>query len=562
MNKIKTLTIGLILLSLVLLPVLSVKADGLTVQYNLTGVNDNDLFGWPVAFVGDVNNDTFEDFAVGATGFDDGGLEDAGRVYIYSGQDGSLIRTHTGTINEGFYGSAIVGIGDVNSDGNDDYAILDPRHSTGTGGFINNEFGRLFAYSGFDGSVLWTYVGNTAFQFLFGNVQMAMTGDFNADTVADLVVGGPNLSTNAARAGGFLILDATNGNLISQYDGSDLDGRIGMSLDSGSDLNNDGTQDFLIGETTAVVGGEFGAGRARVISGADLATVLFSQNGVAERFGGFGVSVAFAGDTNNDGTVDIAVGSQEAAGGIDNSGATYVFSGADGAQLVKYDGTESEGLFGNVVARAGDPTNDGYAEIALAALQGTSGGNASAGRVEVFSGKINALWTRSGGGAVGALQGSDIKGNVDIDQDGIPDLLVGSTGGKVGADIPGRARLFLSNQKHTPTGSSIEIHPIVGRQNDTFTYTTVDTEGDTTAAYSPGTGENFRTKQGSNEELWSATTTAAFTGNITVCLNYNQTLYANENQIDISHLESGSWVQYTTTLDTTNDIACAAVTSL
>lgn len=109
---------------------------------NLTGSQDGEVFGFPTRFIGDVNNDGFEDVAIGALGYDIGSIEEVGRVLIYSGQDlggdnvADLIREHTqpftNTASESaFFGSAFAGIGDVNTDGFDDYVIMDPRFSTG-----------------------------------------------------------------------------------------------------------------------------------------------------------------------------------------------------------------------------------------------------------------------------------------------------------------------------------------------------------------------------------------------------------------------------------------------
>ncbi|MEK6977552.1 MAG: hypothetical protein AABX40_04020, partial [Candidatus Hydrothermarchaeota archaeon] len=49
---------------------------------------------------------------------------------------------------------------------------------------------------------------------------------------------------------------------------------------------------------------------------------------------------------------------------------------------------------------------------------------------------------------------------------------------------------------------------------------------------------------------------------ITVCINYNESLVINENNLKLFHYENGSWVNITTSLDTSANLICGTVTSL
>jgi hypothetical protein len=69
---------------------------------------------------GDVNGDGFEDLAIGHYGF---GADDAGRLEVRSGADGSLLRTVTSTTPGESFGFDAVGIGDVNDDGRPDLLV-------------------------------------------------------------------------------------------------------------------------------------------------------------------------------------------------------------------------------------------------------------------------------------------------------------------------------------------------------------------------------------------------------------------------------------------------------
>jgi len=534
----------------------------------LIGEFDNDLYGFPVALLGDVNNDTFNDFAVGALGFDGAGL-DVGKIYIHSGNGCSVIRSHVGTVDEGFFGSAIASIGDVNGDSFDDYAVLDSGYSSSTpvNGLVENQVGRVIAYSGQDGSTLWTYEGTEIYQFQFGSALLRKTGDFNSDTITDLAVGAPGLSVNAGQAGSIIVLSGANGSVIDQYDGTKDHHFVGISFDTDFDLNNDGNDDFLVGDQFETVSNEIFAGEAYVISGADFSANLLTMSGVAQRFGVFGIFVARGGDMNGDGTEDLSVASREDNGSLRRAGALYIFNGSSGAQLQKFQGDQSNEFFGSSLAYAGDLNNDGRGDIVNSGLQATFNLNAGAGRVRVYSGKSLTEWAVVGGGGVGEQLGSSISGGgVDINNDGEPDVIFGSPGGQFGGDTPGRARLQFGNQRHTPKGTNVEVHPDLSRPDDYLVFDDVTTKGDTTSTYDGVTeaaGSSFRTKQGNNKEMWTIETDAAFSGNVTVCVKYDPVAVAyNEANITFQQ-KAGSWGNIaSSSIDTVNDIACGTVTTL
>ena len=97
----------------------------------ITGDGISNKFGWDVADAGDMNNDGKNDLIVGAPG----ALNDRGRAYIFYGDNfpgGSFIasdeadRILTGSIEGGYFGSAVSGAGDIDNDGYDDVIIGAP----------------------------------------------------------------------------------------------------------------------------------------------------------------------------------------------------------------------------------------------------------------------------------------------------------------------------------------------------------------------------------------------------------------------------------------------------
>ena len=137
--------------------VLALLAPPAIAQFTLAekfGKSDGDNFGGATAFLGDLDGDGINDWASSAQAATVGGHAHAGRVRIYSGSTGVQIRTHVGTQATMGLGGAIADHGDINGDGVSDYAISAPGYD---GPDVNN--GRVMVYSGVDGSVLRVYTG-------------------------------------------------------------------------------------------------------------------------------------------------------------------------------------------------------------------------------------------------------------------------------------------------------------------------------------------------------------------------------------------------------------------
>jgi hypothetical protein len=99
---------------------------------------------------------------------------------LYSGIDGSIYRTYAGhAVGEGI-GYSMSGLGDVDGDSIPDYAIGGWQPGGG-------HLGRVDVYSGEDGHIIHTYVGNELNGGFAGHV--SGHGDLDGDQVNDLVVG-------------------------------------------------------------------------------------------------------------------------------------------------------------------------------------------------------------------------------------------------------------------------------------------------------------------------------------------------------------------------------------
>uniref|UniRef100_A0A3B1JE68 Integrin, alpha 3a n=1 Tax=Astyanax mexicanus TaxID=7994 RepID=A0A3B1JE68_ASTMX len=112
------------------------KPDGvseLRTQVILRGQQVGSYFGNSIAIV-DINNDGWKELIVGAPFYFDRRKEEGGAVYLFMNENGSFQDKtdlfFTGPKQSGF-GMAVAAIGDVNQDGFQDFAVGAPYHSSG-----------------------------------------------------------------------------------------------------------------------------------------------------------------------------------------------------------------------------------------------------------------------------------------------------------------------------------------------------------------------------------------------------------------------------------------------
>ncbi|HEX2896550.1 MAG TPA: integrin alpha, partial [candidate division Zixibacteria bacterium] len=318
------------------------------VIYSFEGEKENDNFGLKVSTAGDVNGDGYDDIIVGAPSlkvYDSG----PGKAYVFSGVNGGLLYEYEGVEVNDLLGIAVAAAGDVNNDGFSDFLIGSPGH---------NEFrGRVLLISGQAGDTLLVFVGDSTLDELGRAV--CGVGDLDQDGFDDVMAGATGYGYHPGKA---YVYSGQTGNVIHLFLGVDeLDG-FGRSLSSISDLDGDGIRDLIVGDD----GYDSHRGKVYVFSGesGDLIYALEPDD-----FSQFGFSVSSIGDVDEDGFEEVVVGAyaENKAGQIIR-GSVYIFSGFDGAFITKYEDNLDLAYFGISVANAGDVNSDGLDDIMVGAF--------------------------------------------------------------------------------------------------------------------------------------------------------------------------------------------------
>jgi hypothetical protein len=303
----------------------------------------------------------------------------------------------------------------------------------------------------------WTYMMSDPVNYYYHTSVCTGIGDINADGVPDIALGYSEVNFIVVLFSG---KDFAYGVPMSTIVSSDVYSSS-IAISPGGDINGDGIDDFLIGN---------GVGKAYLVYGsATFASSIeltpysssyyyyFSSTSssyytsaetvtfIGDYADFFGVSIAGAGDVNNDGYDDILIG----AFGYENIGAAYLIYGSnnlaatiDVNSLTVDDGFlivgEAADLLGYSVAGLGDFNGDGYDDIAVGAFQVSSYAGAtyvifSAPKASISTFQLSTSKRSKEnrsiaiyGAQINDCVGTSLSGGGDINNDGYTDLLIGA----------------------------------------------------------------------------------------------------------------------------------------
>lgn len=359
--------------------------DG-SLLYQWNGEARANKFGNAAAAAGDVNADGFDDVVIGAFMAASGGMAEAGKVYVYSGADGTLLRQWSGTNDGDYFGKSVAGCGDINQDGFDDL-LVGAHHALDSSN--NRRKGAAYVFSGVDGSLLYQWYGDSVNDY-FG-FAVASAQNLDGDNIPDFIVGASHANpVGLSNVGSVYAYSGASGSLLYQWNGAAPDGYFGASLSSAGDLNGDGFSEVVVGANGTPQDGQEFAGAAFAFSGAD-GSLLYQWSG-QETDDYFGTDVAIVGDITGDGHDDVLVGAHGARlGPLHDVGCATLFSGADGAPIHQWFGEHgsligaSGEYLGYSVAGAGDVNGDGRPDLLVGAIYARNTGQIVTGSATVYS---------------------------------------------------------------------------------------------------------------------------------------------------------------------------------
>jgi uncharacterized repeat protein (TIGR01451 family) len=371
-----------------------------------------DYAGHDVAGAGDINGDGYDDFLVGADGYDvTGVLTQTGRVHLFLGrqtadwgQGVDVATSDASFVGEVAYantGHSVAGAGDVNGDGYDDF--LFSAHPEDTAviylylGKANPNWGNDASPSTADASfVLDDPYGD--------DVSVAGVGDVNGDGYDDFLVGSYNTEA-------YLILGKAAADWGQDFDLAAADAILmlestDVKVTGVGDVNSDGLDDMLVA-SRLVDAGETNNGKAYLVLGraaadwgsnfglaSDADASFFGANSLDEA----GCAVAGAGDANRDGYDDFLIGaclSDATVALLDTGGAYLVLGRPDGWQVnvdlagvdtaidIAFLPGEATGDWAGIgLSGGGDVNGDGFADVLVGASDhDRDGGTLSVGKV-------------------------------------------------------------------------------------------------------------------------------------------------------------------------------------
>ncbi|MBL8801997.1 MAG: VCBS repeat-containing protein [Planctomycetes bacterium] len=204
-------------------------------------------FGASLEPLGDWNGDGRQEFIVGAQNAASNG-QDSGRAYVFDGDPSvaTPLYTYDGSAPNEYYASDVGAAGDIDGDGVGDFAIGNPIHPVAA----QFRFGRVRLFSGATGALLRDLLGPNSVNGPSGfGTSLANVGDINGDGRSDMLVGAPycrNAPLPTTSLGLARVHSGLDGAVLYEVVGEENDDQLGNFVGAVGDIDGDAAPDFQI----------------------------------------------------------------------------------------------------------------------------------------------------------------------------------------------------------------------------------------------------------------------------------------------------------------------------
>ncbi|HYC00081.1 MAG TPA: hypothetical protein VEC57_13185 [Candidatus Limnocylindrales bacterium] len=196
----------------------------------------HEQLGWDLCVAGDQNGDGTVDVFAGAPS------ASAGRAYLLSGKDGTVLQTYSPKKKTFSFGWSVARVDDLDRDGRSDLAVGAYREK----GVSDAEIGGVHVLSAATGQPIFYWIGQSS-RSGFGEVVAAL-GDINGDGRGEIVVGAPRSDDDdRVVPGEVFVHSGADGAVLHRWKGKQPKELYGRMVVSAGEIDGDGVEDVAIG---------------------------------------------------------------------------------------------------------------------------------------------------------------------------------------------------------------------------------------------------------------------------------------------------------------------------
>jgi hypothetical protein len=270
-----------------------------------------DSFGQHTSGVGDVNHDGYADVMIGAPTNGVGGKE-AGRAYVYSGKDGSILLTLTGERAGDHFGSTVGGRTDARG-----FFLIVGAPVAGP-----SKHGVTYVYDSLKTTPKFRIESDETGNAL-GGMFVSVPGDMDGDSVPDIYASDWSNTAKGPSTGRVYVHSGKDGHRLLTLTGEGPGEGFGTSPSNAGDVDGDGYADLIVG-AWQYGGAAASGGRAYLYSGKDGHLIrTYTCRIPGDTFGFDSVTM---GDIDADGTVDFLITSGWSGIHGNHSGRVFIIS--------------------------------------------------------------------------------------------------------------------------------------------------------------------------------------------------------------------------------------------